>query len=228
MGFPELLAQIGAEHITAPNFSFPLDVPRIDNLLNRSRSLKTAEELAKAGMSVIPHLNAVTATDWEFWRDFLKEHDEITTVAKEFQTGTARVTTARWHIGYLRRLEDVLGRQLHIVAVGGRRYLPLLHKLSAVTIVDSVPFMKAMYRRALCRREGRWSVEQTQRDAPLDDLLATNIEEYARAIEDVHCLLQAKPAALPAPPLTPVTTGTGVIPSVLSGSAESQLAFSYS
>lgn len=183
---PTLLAQCGADHVTSPNFSFPVDVPRPDNMLNRTRSLVVAEEFSNAGLSVILHLNAVTSKDWEFWRDLLKEHPSIGIVAKEFQTGTAPVVSARWHVERLRRLEQAVGRRLHVIAVGGRRHLRFLATLSSFTIIDSVPFMRTMYRRALVRRDHKWSRQVTAKGEPLDVLLRANIEEYAKAIDDAY------------------------------------------
>ena len=139
---PGRLASLGIEFITSPNFSFPLDVPRTVHLVNRKRSLICAQEFSDAGICVVPHLNAVTQKDWDFWRDFLREYSHIKLVAKEFQTGGRDKRVARWHIDQLRRIEDALGRGIHLIAVGGRRHMRLLGGLSAFTIVDSVPFMR--------------------------------------------------------------------------------------
>jgi hypothetical protein len=65
----EYLASLGISHITAPNFSFALNDPRPEHLVNRSRSLREAERFTAAGLSVVPHVNAFNQADWEAWRD---------------------------------------------------------------------------------------------------------------------------------------------------------------
>jgi hypothetical protein len=120
------LSTLGIRHITAPNFSFALNAPRPEHMVNRARSLRCAEQLSMAGLSVIIHLNAYNQTDWDFWCSFLKEHVGIGTVSLEFQTGLARVRKATWHVSQLRQLQQSIGRALHVIAIGGRRHLPLL------------------------------------------------------------------------------------------------------
>jgi len=192
-GLPAHLAAIRADLVTAPNFSFPLNVPRTEHLSNRRRSLICAEELSRAGINVAPHLSAVTQGDWDFWRDFLRDHAHISIVAKEFQTGGATRAVAQWHIDQLRRLEDALGRGLHLIAVAGRRHLPLLSGLTGFTVVDSHPFMKTIYRRRLSREDGRWKISLTTPGEPLDELLASNIDEYAKALSQNAARLKQYP-----------------------------------
>ncbi len=146
---PERLAQLGLWHIIAPNFSLPVDVPRFDNIANIRRSLICAEELSGAGLSVIPYVAGVTEHDWDFWGDFLREHKEIKFVAKEFQTGGSNLKIAEWHVAQLLRVQDKLGRGLHIVAVGGRRLLRALSKFSGTTLINADAFMKAQHRMVL-------------------------------------------------------------------------------
>jgi hypothetical protein len=188
---PGRLASLGIELITSPNFSFPLDVPRTVHLVNRKRSLICAQEFSDAGICVVPHLNAVTQKDWDFWRDFLREHSHIKLVAKEFQTGGRDKRVARWHIDQLRRIEDALGRGIHLIAVGGRRHMRLLGGLSAFTIVDSVPFMRAIKRRKLGKRDGLWKMNRTPLGGPIDSILRANIAVYSQIVcEDAARLKQ--------------------------------------
>jgi len=179
---PERLAGFGIELISAPNFSFPLNVPRFEHLANRRRSLICAEEFSGVGMNVVPHLNAVTQGDWDFWRDFLREHTHVKVVAKEFQTGGATRRVAQWHVDQLLRIEDALGRGLHLIAVAGRRHLWMLTTLSGFTIIDSVPFMKTVYRQRLSHKDGQWKINRTLPGQPLDELLKANIAEYSRVL----------------------------------------------
>ena len=177
------LANLGVSHITAPNFSFPLDVPRPEHLVNRSRSLLAAEMFAAAGLSVIPHVNAFNRTDYDCWRDFLRDHPHLSMIAQEFQTGLATRKKASWHIWQLRNVEQSLGRRLRLIAVAGRRHLPLLVGLSAVTITDSVPFMRTHMRRRLDHNRGGWEIRQTPKGEPLDELLQHNVAMYTRQVE---------------------------------------------
>jgi Domain of unknown function (DUF4417) len=178
------LAALGVAYITAPNFSFPLDVPRPEHLVNRARSLRAAEHLCAAGLNVVPHINSFNEQDWNCWRDFLKHHPHISLVAQEFQTGLANPTKANWHVWQMCNVEQALGRGLHLIAVGGRRHLPVLVGLSAITVVDSIPFIRACKRRQLEHAGGRWVVKRTPQGAQIDELLAQNVANYASGVEN--------------------------------------------
>jgi hypothetical protein len=178
----ERLAGLNVEHIVAPNFSLPLEIPRFDNIANIRRSLLCAEEFSRAGMSVIPYVAGVTEHDWNFWEGFLREHVEIKIVAKEFQTGASNNQVADWHIGHLLRLQDRVKRGLHIVAVGGRRHLRNLIEFSGISVMDSNPFMKTCHRFALAA-SGVWEEYPTALNEPLDNLLLTNILRYTELVE---------------------------------------------
>jgi len=180
---PEQLANLRIEYVTAPNYSFPLNVPRPDHLLNRMRSLRSAERLSAAGIKVIPHLNSFNETDWKFWRDFLKDHPHINIVALEFQTGLASPRKAAWHVCQLYNIQESLGRKLHLIAVAGRRHLPLLAGFSNLTIIDSAPFVRACKRRLrLDLMDNKWVVNKTVPGSPVDDLLRHNVSTYAHNV----------------------------------------------
>jgi hypothetical protein len=181
-GYAAGLAALGIRHVTAPNFSFALNAPRPEHLVNRSRSLRCAEQLSMAGLSVIVHLNAYNQTDWDFWRDFLREHSGITMVCLESQTGLARVRKAVWHISQLRQLEQSIGRGLHVLAVAGRRHLSVLAHFSGLTIIDSVPFIKTTKRRKLARADGKWSFCRTAPEQSLHELLQHNVEAQSELV----------------------------------------------
>jgi hypothetical protein len=207
--FPEYLATLGVEHITAPNFSFANNTPRTEHLVNLARSLQCIEEFSRAGMSVIPHLNSCSERLWRFWADFLKEHSEITFVAKEFQTGAAIPRIAQWHIEQLQMVQERIGRGLHLLAVGGRRHIGLLLKLEQFTIIDSVPFLRTIFRRKMSRVDGRWAVHLTGRGVPLDGLLQHNVDVYGAGVEEA--VIKRRQYSLPfgAELLTPANNGAG-------------------
>jgi Domain of unknown function (DUF4417) len=189
------LSTLGITHITAPNFSFPLDVPRPEHLVNRSRSLCEAERFTAAGLSVIPHVNAFNRRDWEGWLSFFRDHSHLSIVSQEFQTGLASRTRAKWHIWQLREIEQSLGRPFRLVAIGGRRHLPLLVGISAVTIIDANPFHKAHARQKLVN--GRWVKAPTERGLPIDELLEANLANYANLVERSHEFALKKGPLLP-------------------------------
>jgi hypothetical protein len=192
---PEYLASLGIAHITAPNFSFALNDPRPEHLVNRSRSLREAERFTAAGLSVIPHVNAFNQTDWDSWRDFFRNHPHLTMVAQEFQTGLAGGTRARWHMWQLMNIEQSLGRGFRLIAVGGRRHLPLLVGLGAVTVVDANPFVKTQVRRKLV--QGKWINHATAEGVPLDALMEENIAAYGEYVAAEHAVAKERGPLLP-------------------------------
>jgi hypothetical protein len=181
----EGIKALNPAHVIAPNFSLFRDVPRFDNLANIKRSLLCAEEFSTAGLSVIPYIAGITATDWDRWAAFLQEHQDLTMVCKEFQTGASTKTKGDWHIQRLEELQQKLGRALHILAVGGRRYIPALRRFAQVTIIDSNPFMRTMHRRILTTNG--WQSAPTPPGAPLDELLQANIAAYASVVHQLMC-----------------------------------------
>lgn len=213
------LAGLGVSHITAPNFSFPLDVPRPEHLVNRSRSLCEAERFSAEGLSVIPHVNAFNQQDWECWRSFFRDHKHLSIVAQEFQTGLASRSKASWHIWQLMNIEQALGRGFRLIAVGGRRHLPLLVGLSEVTITDGNPFHKAHARQKLLN--GRWVKAPTEKGLPVDGLLEINVTNYTDLVESYY------EAAKRIGPLLPTSHHDTVVEAVSASSAvsESQLSF---
>jgi hypothetical protein len=196
------LASLGVSHITAPNFSFPLDVPRLEHLVNRSRSLCEAERFTAEGLSVIPHVNAFNQKDWDCWRSFFRDHKHLSIVAQEFQTGLASRTRASWHIWQLRNIEQSLGRGFRMIAVGGRRHLPLLVGLSAVTITDANPFHKAHSRQKLLN--ARWVKAPTEKGLPVDGLFELNVTNYSDLVGSCYA------AAIKIGPLLPKLPAPGM------------------
>lgn len=177
----ERIANVGIAGITVPNFSFFSDAPRFHHLYNRGRLEACLNELAAAHVPTIPHVHAQTAADLGYWRGWLREHAEIRHVCREFQTGNTEV-----EIDELADLQDKIGRALHPVIIGGRRYAAKLRGLfGRYTIVDSTPFMKALHRQRAVEREGaiEWEPRTTTTSREAGALLKHNIVEYGRMIE---------------------------------------------
>jgi hypothetical protein len=175
---PKQLAELEIRAAVVPNYSFCLEDPRPQHLFNRKRSLICAREMAAAGLRVVPYLQALTPTDWTFWSRFLRQHSEITVVAKEFQTGLARPERGVAAIRSLQQLETEIGRQLHVVAIGGARYArDLAASFASWTVVDSIPFMKAIKRRVAQPGPSRIQWRPALGEAP-ERLLDHNILAY--------------------------------------------------
>lgn len=153
---PRSLSALDFSAAVVPNYSFFLEDPRPQHLFNRKRSLICADEFSRAGLPAVPCLQAVAPSDWTYWQGFLEAHEEVSVVAKEFQTGLASRERGLIAIDGLARVQDRIRRKLHVVAVGGGRYAPeLAAHFNGYTVIDSVPFMKAAHRRragALDRR----------------------------------------------------------------------------
>jgi len=142
------LACLGFDGVVVPNYSFFLEDPRPQHFFNRKRSLICAGEFSRAGVPSVPCLQAVAPIDWTYWQAFLEAHEEISVVAKEFQTGLAKRERGLPAIESVARLQDQLKRRLHIVAVGGGKYAAdLAARFDGWTVIDSIPFMKATHRR---------------------------------------------------------------------------------
>lgn len=149
---PEALGRLSFAAAVAPNFSIFLDDPRPQHLFNRKRALICAAEWSSHRMPSIVYLHAITATDWRFWEELLRRIPTARYVAKEFQTGLANQERGIRTIKEVARLQDTLQRDLHFLAVGAAKYRNLLDShFRDWTIVDSVPYMKALKRRAARR-----------------------------------------------------------------------------
>ena len=134
-------------------------------------------------MPVILHLNAAAPADWAYWGGLLKEQPQIRYVAKEFQTGLARLDAGKRALEDLLRLQDSLGRSLHPIIIGGGRHSSQLRaRFETHSIVDAVPFLRTMHRHEL-RQTGsgrmRWQRHETGPGKSLHDLLAVNICRHA-------------------------------------------------
>jgi hypothetical protein len=182
---PEALAGLGWGMAIAPNYSLFLDDPRPQHFHNRKRSLLCASEWSAKHIPTTPYLHAVCQRDYDFWREFLEGHSEITIVAKEFQTGASEWQRGIWVIEKLAELQDALERDLHPLAIGAAQYrLELDRRFKNWTIIDSIPFMKAMHRRRARRGDRRVSWPAAI-GGSVDALLSDNTEVWGRWIEDL-------------------------------------------
>ena len=179
------LAQLGVTAISTPNFSFFDDAPRLHSVRNLWRILRSAEDLADAGITAIPHVNALSREDWKMWAKVLKENPAVRHVCKEFQTGLTNPQRAADAVGGLRWLQDEVGRELHPIIVGGRRVAHQIAKsFTSFTVIDSVPFFATVKRKRIVTN----GVAATRVDNPtapdetLDLLLQDNVRTYRRLV----------------------------------------------
>ncbi len=175
------MAGLGLTGITAPNFSFFTDAPRFQVLRNRKRILLACESLSNAGIQVAPHLNALTPTDWLFWRRFLAEHAEISVICKEFQTGLKEVEKGRTAYYEIVKLQEAAGRPLHpILVAGGRYYRDAQKDFAHFTVIDSGPFMAALARQVQSDTPDglQWRKRPTAPGQPIDDLFDQNVRSH--------------------------------------------------
>jgi hypothetical protein len=180
------LAGLGISMAIGPNFSQFLGVPRTDNVFNRKRQLMCLAEMAAAGLSVVPHLGAVAPSDWAFWESFLKTHTSICFVAKEFETGNRSAKEGRKAIRDLATLQQAAGRTLHPLLIGAAQFVEQAARhFERFTIIDSMPFMKAVYRQTFDLDAGKshWVKSLTLAGQPIDSLLADNLAGYSGYLE---------------------------------------------
>jgi len=183
---PQQLAQLNIYAAIGPNFSGYLDLPRTDHLYNRRRHLMCLNELRLAGLATIPHLDAVMPGDWQFWQRFLQANASIRVVAIEFQTGNRSPTEGRKVIDQLVALQTEIGRQLHLVLVGGAQFVEYVApRYERFTVIDTIPFWNTVHRRRFDLAAGKkpWRQVLTESGQPLDDALIENIRDYSTWIE---------------------------------------------
>jgi hypothetical protein len=180
-----ILNELGVAAITTPNFSFFDDAPRLHSIRNFWRIVRSAEDLADAGLSPIVHVNALSREDWKQWAEMLRKNPAIRYVCKEFQTGLRDSRRATEALDGLRGLQQSVGRALHPVIVGGRRVVSrVAASFDHFTVADSVPFMATVNRKRITWT-GTAIIEEDQPTEPeesLDELLQANVRAYTRLV----------------------------------------------
>ncbi len=178
---PEVLRQLGIDAVTTPNYSLFTDVTGFQMVRNLKRTLLCAQRLSDADVATVIHINAFRQQHWDIWRNFLLEHEEVSVVAKEFETGSGEKELLA-----LADLQDGIGRALHPVIIGGGRFYRTASKrFSNFTIVDSYPFVAATQREAISLRNKSFFREKwpTALGETIDDLLDHNLLFYPKYLE---------------------------------------------
>jgi hypothetical protein len=142
------LAAMELEAVSIPNFSIFSNAPRHQSMVSLTRMHRFCDVLSEAGLRLIPHIYAETDPDWERWAEILKNHPQASVIAMEFQTHLVHAEPARDYILRLGRLQTAVGRPLHILAVGGTRYLRELRTQfqERCTFTEADSFFKTMHR----------------------------------------------------------------------------------
>jgi hypothetical protein len=182
----EELGRLGIAAVSTPNFSIFDDAPRIHSVRNLWRILRTAEDLADAGVMPILHVNAVCREDWKWWAKQIRRNPAVKYISKEFQTGLRDPQRAADALDGLRRLQDEIGHDLHPIIVGGCRVIrQVARSFREFSLVDSKPFMSTIWRRRIVV-EGTTATEvesPTVAGETLDRLLRRNLSSYRKLVE---------------------------------------------
>jgi hypothetical protein len=185
-GLAQQLAALRVSGVTAPNFTFWKDKPRMHNLWNRRRMLRVCENFADAGVPMIPHINSTHPADWDFWRDYLKDHPEITAVCMEFGTGNKKEAIRDWKIKALLDLSESLGRSIHPVILGGINAAAIIGSYFLFyTAIDSTPTMKTIYRqRAIDSANGvtSWRTDVVPEGTCMAEAFDANYQEHHEGV----------------------------------------------
>lgn len=182
----EKMARLGLSLVVGPNFSHFLDVPGTERASNRKRQLLCLDEMLRAGLSPVPHLNAVQPGEWRFWRDLLKASPAIRFVTAEFETGNKAPAEGRKVIDHLAGIQDALGRPLHPLVIGGTQFVEYVAvRFGQASFIDSTPFVKAVHRQVFGLHDGlaTWKTSPTPEGEGVEAILAHNLAGYAALID---------------------------------------------
>lgn len=178
------LKELGVVFATTPNFSLMADVPRHDNMHAMKRIALVWSQLHDAGVPTALHVNGRTEHDFFRFREFLQIHEEIEAISFEFTTGAANNERGKYFADLLIRLSREVGRPLILVLRGGIRWMSLLSPDYAHIIsMETTAFVKTVKRKRAVQTITNnlgWQRSDTPKGAPLDELLAHNLEAMRR------------------------------------------------
>lgn len=142
------LSRLDVSLAVPPNYSIWDDDPRLHHVYNRKRSLILAHDWTENGIPVAPYMVGGRPADWRFWEGVLRANPGLRYIVKEFQTGLGRPGRAQAALDEAAAMQDRVGRELHLIAVGGFQYAADLQKRfgDRWTVVESTPFIKAVKR----------------------------------------------------------------------------------
>lgn len=172
------LRAMGAVLSTTPNFSLFVDVPRHVDLHAIKRIALVHSEFLAEGVPCALHVNGRSETDFRRWAAYVRTRPEVTHIAYEFTTGTARAARRDFHVEGLVNIAASAGRPLDLIVRGGIETLPQLASVfNRVSVLETWSFMKTM-KRQRAEPDGagnlRWRRSPSALGAPLDSLFAAN------------------------------------------------------
>lgn len=182
-GFPECLNALSPALVTSPNYSLFSNLVRWSDLHSMKRIALCWQEMATAGLPASLHMNARTLRDYERWTEFIRDREEVQSVAFEFGTGARIPARGPWHVEQLCRVGDQTGRRLILAVKGGEKYIPYLKPhFRHILLLDSHPFMKAVSRRILEYKDGQaqWVPTMTLERQSIDTILQHNVNARAK------------------------------------------------
>ncbi|MGL4423844.1 MAG: hypothetical protein ACRCZF_24530 [Gemmataceae bacterium] len=196
----EWMSRMSVDLVIGPNFSHPADAVRTETHANRMRQLICLAEMSAAGLTTVPHLNAVDSTDWRFWEKYLREQPGIRVVAKEFQTGDKDTEEGRLVIDRIAAIQVAVGRPLHLIAVGAAQFAGYVAaRFPKFTILDSTPFMKTVagHREFVVENgEPRWKERFFDPEDAIDSLFSHNLASYSAWLQNAAHLGRGNRIAL--------------------------------
>jgi hypothetical protein len=176
------VAKLRVVAVTAPNFTFWQNAPRLENMVNRLRMFRVAEALSTAGVAVIPHLNSSHPRDWEWNYEFFSEHRELMAVCMEFRTGNRVKEVRQQKVIELARLRDRLGRELLPVVIGNTEAAREMRThFPQVLAIDSMPALKTVRRQRAIQSVGLglgWRTEPLGSGVCMADLYEANFNAH--------------------------------------------------
>lgn len=181
------IAALNVVGVTAPNFTFWRNAPRIENLINRRRMFRIAEAFSAEGIVVVPHVNSTNLHDWSWMRDFYRAHPELNSICMEFRTGNRAHEVRNRKIRQLASLRDQIGRDLHPIIIGNIEAAREVKKLfGKITAVDSTPAIKTVKRQrgflnSRCRV--KWQPESMESMACMAARFESNQQKHATAVK---------------------------------------------
>ncbi|OBQ77555.1 hypothetical protein A9K71_11160 [Mesorhizobium sp. WSM3873] len=177
----EGLRMLGIAAVTAPNFSLVLDNPRTDDLHAIKRIAITFAEFQQGGIPCALHSHGRTSHDFERWRKFIAEREEISMLSYEFITGPGTALRKHFHLTELAKLAQGAGRGLDIIIRGDPHVIPFLRNhFRRVIYIDTTAFIKTMKRQRAERSYNsrlEWIASPTAIGEDVDTLHSHNISE---------------------------------------------------
>lgn len=160
--FYKEISNLNISFVIAPNFSVYEDAPRLEHLINISRSLIIYNEMIQRGIKAIPDVSWYNINDLNFWVNLINE-SKCKVIAFSFQVVDVRLKASNLWKNYLagfRYLCNRIEHKLKVIIAGINSYERIreiriaagnnvsLHILNQSAYIQS---QRGMYSRNRCR-----------------------------------------------------------------------------